>query len=376
MNIIPVVTQKHLKDFILLPNRLYKDDKGYIPPLMMERLEVLNPKKNPYFDHAEHQYFLAVDGNKIVGRISAQIDRLNKPYEGKKVGHFGFLDAEDNGDVFSALIKTAEEWLKKRDIKYITGPFNHSINEEAGLLIDGYDTPSVMMYPYNRAYTEKYLLNYGFTKAKDLYSYTYNVSHTKPIDAGNFLHRLDQNNRVKLRPYNPQNHGQELKTIVSIFNDAWSDNWGFVPFTEKEIDHIAKSMKPLIVKDLIWIAEFDQRPISMIVALPNINEAIYDLNGSLFPLGLLKLLWRLKIKGLKTARVLLFGLKKEYQKTPMASILVMMLLEELRKNGKKHGFESAELGWILEDNTPTRRLIEHVGGKVSKIFRIYGKDLG
>lgn len=375
LRLVEVTDSRQLDAFIELPNRLYRGHAGYVPPLAMERREALSAQKNPYFRHARARFYLAYRGDTPVGRISAQVDDLALTRHDEALGHFGLIDAIDDPAVFHFLTAAAEGWLRAEGMRRVRGPFNLSINEESGLLVDGFESRSVMMMGYAPPYTGRRLEEQGYTKVKDLIAYDYDVVRAKPIDPKGMLKRVTRDGRVRVRPLDMKQYRRDLSLVLEVYNDAWSENWGFLPFTEEEIVHAATSMKPLIRPDLVWIAEVDNEVAAMIVGLPNLNEAIADLDGRLLPLGWLKLIWRLKLRGLKSLRVPLFGVRKRHHRTPLGAALVLMLLQALRESAEKAGFATAELSWILEDNLAIRQVIEGIGGRPYKTYRIYEKAL-
>jgi hypothetical protein len=375
LRLVPVDNSEALGRFIAVPNQLYRDHPAYVAPLTLERRDSLSEKKNPYFRHARTRYWLACRGETPVGRISAQLDDLSLVRHDKALGHFGMVDAVDDAEVFRLLTGAAEDWLRAEGMRRVRGPFNLSINEECGLLVDGFQSRSVMMMGYAPPYAGRRLEEQGYAKAKDLVAYDYDIAGAKPIDPKGLLKRVTADGRVRVRPLDMKRYRADLALILEVFNDAWSENWGFVPFTEDEIVHAAASMKPLIRPDLVWIAEVDGEAAAMIVCLPNLNEAIADLGGSLLPFGWLKLLWRLKVSGAKSCRVPLFGVRRRHHRTPLGAALVLLLLQALRESAAKAGFVHAELSWILEDNAAVRQVLESIGARVYKTYRIYEKAL-
>ncbi|NDH60689.1 MAG: dATP pyrophosphohydrolase [Alphaproteobacteria bacterium] len=373
----PVVTKADLKAFIDLPKRLYAGHKGYVPHLDVERREAYSPKKNPLFQHVEVQFFLARRDGRVVGRITAQIDRASLERYADSTGHFGCLVAEDDPAIFAALFAAVEAWLKSKGMVRATGPFSLSVNEEVGLLIDGFDSRPVLMVPYDPPYAGSRVEACGYAKIKDLFSYDYDVQNAPETIGAKLMARAGMAGRVKVRTANMKMFDAEVRTLVGIFNDAWSDNWGFVPFTQAEIDHASKAFGPVIVPELAVFVEVDDEAVAFIVALTNLNEAIDGFNGKLGPLSLAKLLYRLKIAGVGSTRVPLMGVKKKFRNHPlMGAGLAMMAIDHLRANGKRLGKTSAELGWILEDNKATNNIIRSVGGVHYKTHRIYEKALG
>jgi hypothetical protein len=372
-----VATKADLKEFIRLPKRLYAGHKGWVAPLNVERQEAFSPEKNPLFQHAEVQFFLARRAGKVVGRISAQVDRAHLEQHADSTGQFGCLVAEDDPAIFTVLFAAAEAWLKAKGMVRATGPFSLSINEEVGLLVDGFESRPVLMVPYDPPYAGARVEACGYVKAKDLFSYDYDVQNAPETIGRKLLDRAGLAGRVKVRTANMKMFDAEVRTLVGIFNDAWSDNWGYVPFTQAEIDHASKALRPVIVPDLAVFVDVDDETVAFILALTNINEAIVDFDGALNPWNLAKLLFRLKIMGVHSTRVPLMGVKKKYRNHPlMGAGLAMIAIDHLRANGKRLGKTSAELGWILEDNKATNNIIRSVGGVHYKTHRIYEKALG
>lgn len=359
--------------FIRLPYHINAKDPAWVPPLLMERAEALSPAKNPFFRHADVQLFLAVRDGRDVGRISAQVDRLS-PLAAEGIGNFGMLCAEDDREVFAALFRAAEGWLRAKGLRGVQGPFNLSINEETGLLVAGFDTPPVMMMPHDQPYVARHVEANGYAKAKDLYAYWYDIRGELPKYVRQMLDRKLPG-EVVLRKLDLRNYARDVRYLTEIFNDAWMGNWGFVPLTEAETEHLAKSLRPLVVADMVWFVEIDGEPAAFGVCLPNLNEAIRDLGGSLLPLGWAKLLWRLKVSGVKTARVPLMGVKQKFQVGLSGGILPFLVINGMRENAIKRGIEFVELSWILEDNLPMRKINERIGATAYKTYRIYGKGL-
>lgn len=375
--VTPVAGKADLKAFIQLPVRLYAGEKGYVPHLNTERAEAFSPQKNPLFQHVEVVFFLARRAGRVVGRITAQIDRAYLARYADDTGHFGCLVAEDDPAIFAALFAAAEAWLRGKGMKRVTGPFSLTVNEEVGLLIDGFDSKPVLLVPWDPPYSGAKVEANGYTKIKDLFSYNYDVQNAPETIGKKLMARAGMGDRVKVRTANMKMFDAEVRTIVGIFNDAWSDNWGFVPFTQAEIDHASKAFGPVIVPELVVFVEVDDEAVAFIVALANLNEAIAEFSGKLGPVNLLKLLWRLKIAGVGSTRVPLMGVKKKFRNHPlMGAGLAMMAIDQLRQNGKRLGKKTAELGWILEDNKATNNIIRSVGGVHYKTHRLYEKALG
>ncbi|MDR3505840.1 MAG: dATP pyrophosphohydrolase [Acidocella sp.] len=373
IKIIPVTGRALLNRFILLPERLHRDDPQYIAPLHLERQEALTPK-NPFFGHAEVQFWLAERNGHDVGRISAQIDKQALALRPDGTGFFGMIAAEDDPAIFKALLDTAAAWLRERGMTRMQGPFNLNINEETGLLVAGFDTPPMLLMGHDKPYIGPRLEQYGLVKEKDVYAYLYDMTVDLPASVRRLLDRPLPKDLV-VRPLDFKRYNEEIRTVTSIFNDAWASNWGFVPLTETETDYLAKSLKPLLDPRLTSVVERNGEPVGFLIALPNLNEAIRGLNGKLLPFGWAKLLWRLKVKGLKTARVPLMGVRRAAAQDMIGSLLPFLMVDAVRREGLKKGFTHIELSWILEDNFPMRRMNESLGSEAYKTYRIYEKPL-
>lgn len=373
VSIVPVEGRALLDRFIRLPHRLHRDDPHYIAPLHLERLDALTPK-NPFFSHADVQFWLARKDGRDVGRISAQIDRQALAVRPDATGHFGLIAAEDDPAIFRALVTEAESWLRARGMRRVLGPFNLNINEETGLLVAGFDTPPMLLMGHDRPYVGPRLEEQGFAKEKDVFAYLYDMSAELPASVRR-LHDRPLPRNIKVRRIDFKRYNEEIHTVTHIFNDAWRNNWGFVPLTEAETDHLAKSLKPLLDPRATSVVEQGGEPVGFLIALPNLNEAIRDLRGKLLPFGWAKLLWRLKIRGLKTARVALMGVKRSAAKGVTGAFLPFLLIDAVRKEAVRYGCTQIELSWILEDNLPMRRIIEDFGAIAYKTYRIYGKPL-
>ena len=374
IQIVPVASKAELDRFIRVPMRLNADDPNYIAPLIMERAEALTPKTNPFFAHAEVQLWLAVQDGRDVGRISAQIDQLSPADPAGPTGNFGLIAAENDARVFAALFKVAEDWLRERGCTRALGPFNLSINEEVGLLVDGFDTPPMVMMGHDPTYTATQVEAQGYTKAKDVYAYLCHVTDDLPPA---ILRRIRRGlpEGVTLRQLDMKRYDEEVASLTEILNDAWAGNWGFTPTTEAETLQLAKAMKPIIDPRLTWFAEIDGENAGFVVFLPNVNEAIEGLGGKLLPFGWAKLLWRLKVRGLKSLRVPLMGVRRKFADSLRGQVLPFLLMDAGATQARKLGYQRGEFSWILEDNTPMRRISEAIGAKIYKTYRIYEKAI-
>lgn len=375
ITVAPVESRRDLDEFITLPVDLYRDHPGYVAPLKLERQQTLSAKTNPYFDHAEVQLFLARRDGRPVGRISAQIDRAWAEKYRDSTAHFGFLDAVDDPAVFDALLKTAEEWARARGQKRVLGPLSFSTNEETGLLIEGFDSWPALLMPYSPPWAGGRVEACGYVKAKDIWAYDYDMIGARPFAGEKLLARLRRNASIEFRMMDPKRFEADVRIIVDIFNDAWSKNWGFVPMTEAEINAMARNLKPVLPPEMVWIGSLNGEPVCMIVALPNLPQAMRGLDGKLLPLGWAKFLWRWKVKGLTHMRVLLFGVRHAYRGGITGSALALACLDKLRSATVALGYRRAELGWVLEDNLEMRGVADSVEGVRHKIYRIYEKSL-
>jgi len=373
VHITAVSSRRERNKFLSIPSRVFADDPAWRAPLRIERQMHLSAKQNPAFEHLRFESWLAWQEGECVGRISAQIDTLRKPIHGDDVGYFGMLDSIDDVNVFAALLGAAESWLRDQGMTHVHGPFNLTINEECGLLIDGFDTPPMVMMGHARPYYGTHLQALGYAKAIDLQAYWIALDFAHPPVMQRLLQRYEK--RVTVRPIDGKNFVAELDTIRDLFNDAWAHNWGFVPLTVEEFRDMGKTLKLLLPDELVQIAEVDGEPAAFIVGLPNINEAARDLNGRLLPTGLFKLLWRLKVRFPDTSRVPLMGVRQKYQSGPLGAALAYLVIGAMQKELLACGATGCELSWILETNKGMRDIIESIGGHIYKTYRIFDKTL-
>jgi hypothetical protein len=372
IRVVPVEGRQSLKRFIFFPWKVYAADPVWVPPLFLDRMQQLSPR-NPYFQHARYRAWTAHRGGEVVGRISAQIDRLHLERYEDSTGFFGQIEGLDDPLVFRSLFETAESWLRENGMTRVLGPFNLSINQECGLLVEGFETPPAVMMGHAPPYYGDRIEELGYTKAKDTLAYKLQDDFQLSAPMKAVVKRASD--RVRIRPWRKSSLPEELHILREIFDDAWSGNWSFIPFTEAEFTRMGQEMKHLIPADFVQIAELDGSPAAMIVLLPNVNEAIKDLNGRLLPLGWLKLLWRLKVSFPKTGRVPLMGVRRRFHNSLLGAALALNLIDAVRSAGAKKGMREAELSWILEDNAGMRNILESVGGVAYKRYRIYEKEL-
>ncbi len=372
---VPVSSSRDMREFIRLPHAIYADDPHWVPPLDLERKEHLS-RKNPFFGHGEAQLFLVRRDGRTVGRISAQVNRLHLERYDDATGFFGFLEAVEDEAVFRALFEAAENWLRERGMKHVRGPFSYSINEESGLLVEGFEHPPVIMMGHARPWYGPMVEACGYGKVMDLIAYILRGLEPMPEAAMKLLRRLKEKGRLTVRPLNRKRLREELDLIMDIFNDAWADNWGYVPFTEAEIRKLGDDLNMIVDERDVWIASLDGEPSAMVVTLPDINEWIRDFGGRLLPFNWAKLIWRLKFGGPpKTVRMPLMGVRRKYHGKAVGSALALAVIDAARDYHSGRGVQQGELSWILETNRPTRKLIETLGGEPYKTYRVYEKAL-
>lgn len=368
----PAETGRAMRDFLHLPERIYAGDAAWVPPLLIEQKQRVYRNK-PLFAHCEVARWVARRGGEAVGRITAQMDRMQPEVEGGKLGYFGMLEAVDDAAVFAALFGAAQDWLRARGAAQVRGPYNLSINEEIGLLVENFDTPPFIMMGHAPRYYGPRIEEQGLVGVKDLLTYLVQPDFVAPEVMTKLAERASR--RVTIRPFNRKDKAADFATMRDIFNDAWSDNWGFVPFTPEEFDETAKALTLLLPDDFIQFAEIDGRAVAFIAAFPNLNEMIHDLRGRLLPFGWAKLLWRLKVRGATSARVALMGVRKEHQYSRLGPTLAFLVIDAVRKAMIRRGVRRVEMGWILEDNDGMRHIIEEIGSTIHKRYRLYQKPL-
>jgi hypothetical protein len=371
----PVEDAADRKAFVDVAFALNKDDPNWVPPLKTEVHGLIDPRTNPWFDHAEARLFLAERDGAAVGRISAQVDQLVLEHMGAGIGQWGMFEAAD-GEVARELILRAEDFLRGRRMTRSMGPFSLSIWDEPGLLVKGFDHPPTVMMGHNKPAYEGWVEAAGYTGIKDLYTYDLPVHGGFPAIVNRIVANGEKNPRIRIRPVDKKRFEEEAALILSILNDAWSNNWGYIPLTDREIAYAGKKLKPIVFEELIRIAEVDGEPVAFMMTLPDLNEITRDLDGRLFPLGWAKLLWRLRRARFATMRVPLMGVVKKLQSSRLASQLAFMMIEYIRRAGVDHyGARRGEIGWILDDNEPMKAIADAIESKVNRVYRIYEKPL-
>lgn len=367
IEIIPASDKNFFKEFLALPFKLYARYHLWVPPLLKDIRAQFSPQ-NPFFKHGEVASFIAKSDGDTVGRITAIYNSAHINFWDEQAGFFGFFECIDNLAVASALIEEAKQWLRKKGMVLLRGPMNFSTNEECGLLIDGYDSPPVIMMPYNPSYYHRLLEGCGLRKAKDLFAYTIDVPETLPekiLRVG----KIAQRHNIKVRHIDIKSFRQEVNVFKNIYNSAWQRNWGFVPMTEEEIEYIGRKLKPIIIPELALIAECKGEPVGFMLVLPDFNYVLKRLGGRLFPFGIFKALWY--SRKTKDLRIMLLGIKEGYRRQGIDALLII----EGFKAIKRMGYKRVEFSWVLQDNTPVQRLIEMIGGKLYKTYRIYETEI-
>src|SRR5665213_1899284 len=374
--IVPVQTPQQWRDFHHLPFKIYADDPQWVAPLLLERKFHFQAAHNPYFKHAPAAFFLAYRDKKPVGRITAQIDQLHLERYHDATGHFGFIEAVNDKEVFADLLKAAEDWLKGQGMKRVIGPVSFSLWDQPGLLVEGFDTPPSVMMGHHRPYYQAHIIENGYARCEDLIAYRYGPDAPTAV-LEKLLARAMRSGDVTLRNIrmDKEHFDGEVAMLLDIINDAWSDNWGYVPMTKAEIDDLSGILKILLRPGDVAIAEYQGKPAAFAAIFPNLNEAIRDMDGRLFPFNWIKLLWRMKVKRTRTARMPMMGVRKALQATPIGAALALSVIRSVRDFNFKHGVRDSELSWILARNTRVRHVIEMVGGVPYKTYRVYEKPL-
>ena len=371
----PVLNKKDQTTFLKVPFPIYANDPKWVAPLFLERFEHLSEKKNPYFQHAKAQLFIAEKDGQPIGRISAQICQLHQERYKDQTGQFGFLEAVDDSAVFAALFKTAESWLRERGMKRALGPFSFSINDETGLLIDGFETMPNMMMGHATRYYQKRVEEQGYKKAKDLLAYEFDNIKGLPPVMRKMVDRMMASGDLTVRPLNKKNMAGEIDIVMDIFNDAWSENWNYIPFTRAEVEMLAQLFKMLLDAKAVQIASWKGEPAAFCLAIANINEWFQGLNGRVMPFGLFKLLPRVLSGRSRSVRVPLMGVKKKYQDGAIGAGLALAAIRASSDHVISKGVTHGEYSWILEDNMRVRHILESMGSRVYKTYRVYEKQL-
>ncbi len=375
LTIRPVSTKADREAFVDFAWQVYRDDPAWVPPLKQEVHGLLTPGKNPWFEHARARLWLAERDGAVVGRISAQVDALVQLHMGEGTGQWGMFESLD-AEAAAALLVIAEQWLHEQGMTRAIGPMSLSIWDEVGLEISGFDEPPTVMMPHHRPEYEVWVEAAGYAKARDLLTYEVDIASWKDPMIDRLIAMGERNPRIRIRKVDKSRFAEEARVILGLLNDAWSDNWGFVPLTEAEIAYAGKKLKPIIYPDLVRVAELDGEPVGFMIILPDINELIRDLDGELFPFGWAKLLWRLRKPRTTRARVPLMGIAKKLHHTRLATQLAFMLIELTRRGAVETcGVTFGEFGWILEEIKGMLAIAELPGSSVNHVYRVYEKAL-
>ena len=374
LSLSTVKTRRQLKRFVKLPFRLHRDSEQWVPPLIFERMQFLDRSRNPFFEHAEAEYFLVERDGEPVGRITAQLDERWDQFQGGSDGMFGFFETENDPEVAAMLFDAAGGWLAERGRSRILGPMDFTTNDELGLLVEGYDLRPMILQPWHPPYYRELVEGAGFGKAMDLWMWWLALGELKE---GNEFHplihqaaeKVETEHGITIRNMRKRDLANEERRFVEVYNEAWGDNWGFVPPTDAEMDFYAKALKPVLEERWTFIAERDGEVLGAALTLPDINQVLAKLNGRLLPFGWARFL--LGKRKIDHVRVFALGVKPEYQHTGIAAAFYIRHLEEADPDRVYGG----ETGWILETNEPMNRAMEGMGGKVIKKYRLFEKAL-
>jgi len=372
IKIIPVKTKKELHNFIKLPFTLYKNDPNWIPPLIMDMKAKFNPQKNPYFEHSEAQAFIAKKDSRIVGRITAQTNTQHNKTHNDKVGFFGFFECINEQEIADKLFESAYNWLQNKGCDTMRGPMNLSVNDECGLLIDGFDSPPYVLMTHNKKYYDELIANSGLYKKMDLYAYKVPVTRA-PERITKLAKRMEKRGRFKIRSLSTKRNQlkEDIKTTFEIYTKAWENNWGDVPMTKSEFDNIVKEMLSYVRPEFVYIAEVDGKPAGFSLTLPDYNFVLKKMNGHLFPFGIFKALYfKNKVTRL---RVIAMGVINEYKNRGIDIAFYAKSFETASNHKIK--WKEAEFSWILENNHNMNSIAKSLGGKIHKTYRIYDKEI-
>ncbi len=373
---LDATSKKDLQQFIDFPHDLYAGDPNYVPMLFDEQETLLNPKKSAFFLHSTATYFLAKQGNKIVGRIAAIRNNNHMNFTNTKEGFFGFFDVVNDYEVAKALLDTAKDWLKNEGLNKMIGPSSFSTNEVVGCLLENFDEPSFIMNGYNKSYYNDLLQRYGCGKYTDLICYEvfgYQAEKWRPfMEVADKIEKRLAERGYTIRHLDMKKYSAEVESFLGIYNQIWAENTGFVPMTDAEVRQIGKDFKPIIDKNYVFFAEKDGKMIGLTLSAPNVNEIMKNVHrGRLFPTGIFKIIYGLKIKKPKTLRVMALGVLKEYRRLGIDAVFYARLI----KLGLEHGIERAECSWILEHNVMMNRAMESIDARPYRKYRIYEKEI-
>jgi len=366
-----VETKKALKKFIKFPWTIYSGDPNWVPPLLLDVRDRLDRVKNPFFEHAEMDLFLAFKEGALAGRIAAIKDDNHNQVHNEKVVFFGMYESLDDVEVAEALLDQVAAWGLERGMEILRGPMNLSMNDECAFLVEGFDSPPVIMMAYNPPYYPDLMEKAGLGKAKDLYAFYMNKNHEIAQKIEAIVKRAQKSTNITLRCVNAKTLKEDVEKIRYVYNHGWEKNWGFVPWTEHELDHLAENLKLMADWDIVILAEDRGKPVGFAFGLPNYNEVFIKMNGRLLPFGLLKLFYYKRMRKITGIRAVVFGILKEYRMTGLS----YMLYWQLEKNSLAKGYTWAETSWQLEDNDAINRFASSIGGEVYKTYRIYERKI-
>jgi hypothetical protein len=369
IRVVPAEAGREYRQFLDLPWTVYRGDPWWVPPIRRDVAGLLD-RRHPFFLNADRRLFLALDGDRPVGRIAAIINRAHDRFHGESAGFFGFFECMPDPAAAAALFAAAEEWLASQGARFSQGPMDPSTNEVCGTLVEGFAASPWVMMPYNPTYHPALIEGAGYGKAKDLWAFFYELAEVVPARLGRISDRiLAREPGLRVRPIDMSDFAGELLRIQTIYNDAWEKNWGFVPMIPEEFAHMAKQLKPLVVPGLVQIAELDGEPVGFIMSVPDYNHAIRHLNGRMTPWGLARFL--LASRKIRTFRLMTMGMRAAWRKRGLDAVLFAKSYEA----AKALGFRYCEFSWILEDNFLTHRSAELFGAVHYKTYRIYRKEL-
>jgi hypothetical protein len=378
LDIIEVRTPAQTKRFLDLPYDIYRGQSSWAPPLRIERKEQLDPKKNPAARDLDRQLFLAIKDGKDVGRIAAFLNPAHDLHHDKETAFFGYFDAIDSPETMTALLEAAQNWARTKGRGRMVGPAQWSVNEEVGLLVDGFDDTNVVLMSYGRPYYAPAIEAAGYSKAVDMLAFQadLNAGYPRPKITQMMVDYAQKSKAITWRTLNPKDFDAEIARAMHIFNDAWSENWGFFPFPDDAIRHLAKEMKPIIAPDRFWFGSIDGELASFLCLLPDLNELAAGFDGKLLPFNWAKLIYRLKKQTAKQARIPLMGLMRKHHNTRKGLALTAALCEESFEAARQAGFTHCELSWILEDNDGMVAICEQASAVPYKTYRMYEKRIG
>jgi len=370
-----VRSKADLQHFLDVSSLCQGHDPAWVAPLRMMVKDQLNPEKNPWFTHGEACQWIAEKDGRLAGRISAQIDHTHLELRQDSTGFFGFFECVDDKSVADALFATALSWLRKKGMKNAIGPFSLNINEESGLLVDGFMSPAKMMMGHAQPYYKTLIEDAGFTKVTDLFAFLVPMDTAVPPQLARLRRSISTNEKYEVRHLDPQRYDADIRTFFDIFNAAWADNWGFIPLTDADFSHMAREMKPLLIPELVWFAYYEGEPAAMAVALPDLNEMIADLEGRLWPVGWLRLMWRVMTRRSWSSRtrVPFMGVLPRFRNKSLGSVLALLVIGAIRDSSLKLNMPVSEMSWVLEDNKPTIHSLSEIGGRIYKTYRMYEK---